>query len=133
MNIFSFKKENRITLRNEIDTLFRYGKVFYSGPLRLVYRIGKEGVPGIKILITVPRKKFRNATHRNRLKRLMREAYRLNHRNIIPETRILSLNIRAGLIYTGERHDVPFNDMEKWVTAALKHLAGEISAVKVTD
>lgn len=129
MSAFSFKKEHRLTLRNEIDTLFRQGKAHYSGPLRLIYKIGKNGIPGIKILISVPRKKFKKAVDRNRLKRLIREAYRLNRPAIIPDDQVLSSDIRACLIYTGDRTDLKLNEMERWVIDALKYLAKEITTI----
>lgn len=57
-------------------------------PLRVVYMKeslagadptkGNEPVPPVSILVSVPKKRFRHAVDRNRMKRLVREAYRLN-------------------------------------------------------
>ncbi len=52
-------------------------------PLRVVYmkmekRAGEEAIPPVRILVSVPKKRFRHAVDRNRMKRLVREAYRLN-------------------------------------------------------
>lgn len=45
-------------------------------PFRVVYmRIPKKDVP-VSILVSVPKKRFHNAVDRNRMKRLIREAYR---------------------------------------------------------
>lgn len=53
-------------------------------PLRMVYmQRKKEGEddaaePPVAVLVSVPKKRFRHAVDRNRMKRLVREAYRLN-------------------------------------------------------
>lgn len=51
-------------------------------PLRVVYmqveRKDGEVVPPVAVLVSVPKKRFRHAVDRNRMKRLVREAYRLN-------------------------------------------------------
>lgn len=51
-------------------------------PLRVVFmrreRQADEAVPPVSVLVSVPKKRFRHAVDRNRMKRLVREAYRLN-------------------------------------------------------
>ena len=39
---------------------------------------GSAPLPPVSILVSVPKKRFRHAVDRNRMKRLVREAYRLN-------------------------------------------------------
>lgn len=80
MNIrYTLKKEERISFQKEIDYLFAEGKSLRAFPLRLVYAEKKPSTgTGISILVSVPKKKFKQAVKRNRLKRLIRENYRLN-------------------------------------------------------
>lgn len=53
-------------------------------PLRIVYMRKErkpeddEKAPPVSILISVPKKRFRHAVDRNRMKRMVREAYRIN-------------------------------------------------------
>ena len=54
-------------------------------PLRIVYmkqsigaEVGCVDVPPVSVLISVPKRRFRHAVDRNRMKRLIREAYRTN-------------------------------------------------------
>ena len=75
-----FPKAEHLCLRNDIDALFSAGaKALTAYPLRVVYREvkHKEG-PKVKVLLSVPKRKLRHAVDRNRAKRQLREAYRLN-------------------------------------------------------
>jgi ribonuclease P protein component len=75
-----FPKAEHLCLRNDIDNLFAAGaKALTAYPLRMVYREVKhrEGSQ-VKVLLSVPKRKLRHAVDRNRAKRQLREAYRLN-------------------------------------------------------
>jgi ribonuclease P protein component len=75
----TFNKDERISSQTEIDFLFSEGSSFCVFPLRVIYaRRKKDEDKGFSVLVSVPKKKIRRAVHRNRLKRLIREAYRLN-------------------------------------------------------
>ena len=80
-----FPKAEHLCLRNDIDALFSAGaKALTAYPLRVVYREvnHKEG-PKVKVLHSVPKRKLRHAVDRNRAKRQLREAYRLNKQTLI--------------------------------------------------
>lgn len=77
---FTFKKEERVTGKKRIETLFAHGRSFISYPFRIVfytYECAAAPAP-VSILISIPKKRLKRATDRNRMKRLVREAYRLN-------------------------------------------------------
>ena len=83
-NRHTFNKTERISLQREIDQLFKQGEVFISYPLRIVYSEQKPfSGATVSVLISVPKKKFKHAVKRNRMKRLIREAYRLNKAALI--------------------------------------------------
>lgn len=76
---FGFPKKEKLKSKKLIDLLFADGKAVSSYPLKLIYL--KTTLPeGIKIQagVTVPKKNFKSAVKRNRIKRLLRESYRLN-------------------------------------------------------
>jgi ribonuclease P protein component len=78
---FTFKKEERLCSKTLIDRLFNGGKShsLAAFPLRVVYmeqdNYGEK--PQIQVLISVPKRCFKLAVKRNRVKRQIREAYRL--------------------------------------------------------
>lgn len=77
----TFPKSERLYLKKDIDRLFNNGQSFISYPLRIVYLSDTgDNIPasGISVLIGVPKKRIRRAAQRNRIKRLIREAFRLN-------------------------------------------------------
>ena len=75
----TFAKGERIFLQKEMDFLFKEGSSLQVYPLRVVYAAKKplSGFP-VAVLVSVSKKRFKRAVKRNRLKRLMREAYRRN-------------------------------------------------------
>jgi len=75
----SFSKRERICSTRLIDALFGSGSCRTAVyPLRAVYRLTDrqpDGMP-VQILISVPKKCFKHAVDRNRVKRQVREAFR---------------------------------------------------------
>lgn len=79
--IHIFPKKEKLCSEKQIDNLFASGNSFIAYPLRVVF--SKEAVSidksvGLSVLTSVSKKKFKRAVKRNRVKRLIREAYRLN-------------------------------------------------------
>lgn len=79
----TFCKEERLCSKKSIDDLFTKGSSFNISPLRVIWMDrALEGPYPAKILISISKKHFQNAVDRNRIKRLIREAYRKN-KNIL--------------------------------------------------
>lgn len=101
---YSFPKAEKLVSKKLIDRLFTKGaaKALSSFPLRLVYMMldstdedlmanGRKQVQrNTQFLVSVPKRCFKHAVDRNRVKRQVREAYRLNrHRFSIEEGKVL--------------------------------------------
>lgn len=80
MPSFTFTKAERLKSRKIIGKLFSDGQSFGMYPLRLVWLEMHEaqGDFPIKFSLSVPKRSFPKAVDRNRLRRLVREAWRLN-------------------------------------------------------
>lgn len=76
---YTFKKLEKLKSKKNIEQLFLEGSSVTAFPLRLMYlqTSFKDGA-NIKIGVSVSKRNFKKAVDRNRIKRLMREAYRLN-------------------------------------------------------
>ncbi len=73
-----------MVLKKAIENLYQNGESVFVYPLKVKYLFDENNPENIyaKILISVPKKNFKKAVHRNRIKRLIREAYRLNKHNL---------------------------------------------------
>lgn len=76
---FTLGKEERLKSRKLIERLYTEGKSVKVFPFRIVY-LQTEHISNFpaQVGVSVPKRNFKRAVDRNRIKRLMREAYRLN-------------------------------------------------------
>ena len=76
----TFHKTERLNSVILIEKLFAGGsKSLTAFPMRIVYMpVEGDELPVLSVLISVPKKRFKRAVKRNRVKRQIREAYRKN-------------------------------------------------------
>lgn len=80
----TFPKSERLCSRKAIEALFAGGnRTFSAFPLRVVFIEVDE--PATQILVSVSKRHFKHAVDRNRAKRQVREAWRLN-RDILADS-----------------------------------------------
>lgn len=102
-NRLTFKKSERISFQRDIECLFKEGNTFTSYPLRIIY-LKQKPFSGatISILISVPKRKFKQAVKRNRIKRLIREAYRLNKASLIQHFQEKESGLLIAFLFIGD-------------------------------
>jgi len=76
---FTFNKKEKLKSQKLIEKLFDEGKSVTVFPLRMLYlKTTHDDGSTIKTGVSVSKRNFKKAVQRNRIKRLLREAYRLN-------------------------------------------------------
>lgn len=115
---YSFKKEERLCSKNHFDKLFAEGKSFLVYPLKVVFiEIEfQENYPA-KAAFAVSKRNFKNAVARNRLKRKMREAYRLNKHLLYAE--IAGKKLALAFVYIA-KEDLPYKQIANAVIKGIK-------------
>lgn len=89
--IHTLPKAERLCSKKALDELFGGGhQSVASFPLRAVFMTTEEA--GARILVSVSKRFFKRAVHRNRIKRQLREAYRLQKELLkMPDTKGLNI------------------------------------------
>ncbi len=94
-------KSEIIHKRDEIQSLLKKGESFAHHPVRAIYEIHPSENPGVTVMFSVPKRKFKHAVDRNRIKRLLREGYRLNKQNLTENVKKHQLTVRVMFLFTG--------------------------------
>ncbi len=98
---YFLKKDDRLKSRKAIDLLFSKGKSFSNFPFRICWQLVDNDV-ALKAGFTASSKNFKKATDRNRIKRLIRETYRLQKNNLQEVVQTKNKGIHLFFIYTGK-------------------------------
>lgn len=120
-NGFGLKKAERLCSKKSIDALFTGtdSKSLSAYPIRIVYRHTEEA--GIRILVSVSKKRFRHAVDRNRVKRQIRETYRLN-KHLLEIIACSSTGMDIAFIWLTDKH-LPSSLIATRMTTLLEKIA----------
>lgn len=125
--MFENKRKDHLKSKIVINQLFSKGKVITKGPLRLVYfEIKPKGNNELQFLISVPKKRFKLAVSRNRIRRVISEAYRLNANPLRSSIQELDKQYALAIIYIGKK-EVSFEIIEEYLQEILSELGIKIN------
>lgn len=117
---FTFRKEERLCSKKVIDQLFLNGKSFLVFPLKVVFL--ESPLPSsfpVQAGFSVSKKIFKRAVLRNRIKRLMRESYRLNKHELY--TKLENRQLAVFFIFVGKEM-TDFKSIERAMKKSLQRL-----------
>ncbi|MBP5341067.1 MAG: ribonuclease P protein component [Bacteroidales bacterium] len=97
---YTFPKEERLCSRKQIDQLYDEGNRLMAFPWSVQWmKLDNPASPRCQVLIVAPKRKFRHAVDRNRVKRLTRECYRLRKSTLYSFLDEHRLNIVFSMVY----------------------------------
>ncbi|GAB4450336.1 MAG: hypothetical protein OHK0036_08800 [Bacteroidia bacterium] len=103
---YTLQKHQILRSKKEIEFLFENGKSIQEYPLKAIYFfVPKNDVLNedrFRVLFVVPKRNIKKAAHRNRIKRKIKESFRLQQFHLnVPDNQICLL----ALIYTEKTKD----------------------------
>lgn len=121
MPAYTFQRGERLKSRKVIGALFKTGKSFGQYPLRLVYMPMEERRSAFpaQFAVSVPRKKFPRAVARNRIRRQLREAWRLNKHRLYRALEKEERQYALMAIYVAQE-TLPFAEVERAVQQMIR-------------
>lgn len=97
------RKPERLSRKKIIEKLFAGGSRSFSiFPLRVVWLPVEELDVQASLLVSVSKRRFKRAVKRNRVKRQIREAYRLNKQPLLEALAEKDLRLALALIYLSD-------------------------------
>lgn len=122
----SFGKSYKLCSKILIDSIFKSGETVKEFPFVVKYNLVNlnEHVP-FQIAITAPKKRFKKAVQRNRIKRLCRESIRLTKTTLEDQLIKSNKQLAIFLIYSGDE-ELTFSQMKHKMNKLLTKLTTKI-------
>ncbi|MEJ5264401.1 MAG: ribonuclease P protein component [Bacteroidales bacterium] len=119
---YTFKKNERLCSKKLIALLFTEGRSFLVYPIKVTYLIREAtAYPPAQVLLLVSRKRFRKAVRRNRIKRLLREAYRLEKNYLYENLNSKQKNCLIALAYVAN-DELHIDEIKKSMQEVFKRI-----------
>ena len=119
----TLEKKERLKSKKLIKKLFEDGKAIRKFPLRLIYlSVDTLSSKSTQVSFSVPKRNFKKAVDRNRIKRLLREAYRHEKNEILD---VSSMSCVFMITYIGKTEPL-FSDIQKTIREVLTSLNEKI-------
>lgn len=118
----TFKKNERLTSKTAIEALFAKGKSVSALGFKLIWVPHSTSLKiSAQIVFVVPKRSFKNATDRNKIKRRMREVWRKNKQQVYDHLKANELKLALGWLYVGKK--IPeYNEVQNAFEQLIKKL-----------
>jgi ribonuclease P protein component len=117
---FGLSKKQKLKSRKAIERLFETKQRFTIYPLQTWWKlVDSQEKAGVQVGVSCSKRQFKKAVDRNRVKRLLRESYRLQQADILALLQEKGKSLQVFFIYIGA--DMP--DFAQAYTLVSKSLA----------
>ncbi len=124
---FSFPKREHLYGDTTVDRLHKKGKSFLAFPVKVTYLITTDEQP-VRCMMVAPKKRFKHAVDRNRVKRQLREVYRHHKQELIDWSIATGKQVHIAMVCVSDKL-LPQRVMERKVSSALTKIAERLNEV----
>ena len=124
MSAFGLKKAERLRSKTKIQDLFNSGKTIRTPQIKMIYKhveCDQNIYHPHMVMFSAPKKQYPKAVDRNKRKRHLREAYRLNKSILYYEDEKRAYYYTIIFIYLGSVL-LPFKELEKIMVSVLNKI-----------
>lgn len=126
---FTYGKKQKLKSRKLIDALFKQKQAVNAFPVKLFYVFVDESDFPVKAGVGVSARNFKKAADRNRIKRLLRESYRLNKNELLQL--VSSNNKKMALFFLYIDKEMPdYSTINNSVKTAIQKLIKQVENIK---
>jgi ribonuclease P protein component len=122
---FSYNKLQKLKSRKLIEHLFSKGRSISVFPLKVLYDFVPNGEALLQAGVTTGSRHFKKAVQRNRVKRVMREVYRLQKGPLEEVLTAANKSIILFFIFTGKELPV-FSELHQKMKVVLQRVQDKI-------
>ena len=98
---YFFRKADKLKSRKAIDQLFGKGNSFSNFPFKVIWLPENKNAV-LQSAVGVSSRNFKKATDRNRIRRLMREAWRLQKNKLQDHLQVQDQKLSVFILYMGK-------------------------------
>ena len=129
---FTYQKKDKLKSRKQLQFLFSKGTAITMHPIRLLYTIEKAeaGIFPNGLLqagVGAPSRQFRKAVQRNKVKRLLREGYRLEKPNFTNSINLTNTRLNLFFLYL-DAHVQTQQQIQATINLILQKLADKLKS-----
>lgn len=122
MKRFAFSKDEKLSSLKVIDALFKSGKSTHNKPVRFIWNKNDNTFSNpMQVVFIVSKKNIREATRRNRIRRQMKEIFRLHKAATIEICNTKKIQIALAIIFQA-KIPIPFKELEHKIILLLHRL-----------
>jgi ribonuclease P protein component len=131
--LHTFKKDEKLKSKKAIEFLFTKGKQKNFFPLKVFVSKGNPEKPfPVQFMVSVPKKKVRSAVKRNRIKRIIREAWRLNKHILYVPLQEEKIHVNVMFMYL-DNNEPKLADLQKKMHGVFQYILTQAVALKAEE